>query len=473
MTTLNKLFPNHLKKLLLQVSFTNYTLMAIGILNSIIMIRLMGPTYFGKYQYCLAITEFPAVFYSGFDRIINRFITLVPKERHHSLVYSSFFIHIVSTILFLIIICLCFYIRPLENLLFSSISNTDGKKILIFSLLITFLSGVFSTMTTYMSGIRMIKTSQMIIMSSHIFGLLLFIILFFNRSRVTDIITQALGIKIIGLIMPISFVIFKFKIFFYKVFGLFLRPISSFENFKYTVKNYFNHYAFHFQITDIFGHFKDRIGILILGHLGSFSGAAYYEIIKNIIALPRKYFSQMFNLFIPKIIHSYTADEVKFAQRFKYFCYVQTIFSIIFALVILLSTSLIIKVYSFENLKDYYFLTYLECLTLILTAWANNNYFSLEIGTKSRDIMQAGLGRGLIIGILSPYLILKHGAIGSSFALLLSTIFLVLFLSIKNKRDSLWAIKDNLNILKLFLISTAVLYFTIAPSFTFYKYIKF
>lgn len=472
MRKLNQLFPNHLKKIFLKVSFINYINWGIGIITSILTIRLMGASIFGKYQYCLALVEFPSVFYNSFDRIINRFISLEAKENHHKLVYCSLFIHTAISLSMLAFCYLLFHFSEIETLLFSSIANPEGRMILIFSLSINFFSGIFNTMTTYLSGVRKIEMSQIITMVGHLFGLVSLAIVFLMKSDQTDVIVWGLGIKVITLLLSILFVFYKFRTFFSKAFSAFLNPISNFEYLKYTIKEFFTTYAVHFQINEIFGHFKDRIGILILGYIGSFSNAAFYDILKNIISIPRKYFVQMFNVFIPKIIYSYSQDKEKFEQRFKYFCYFQTIISSFVALIIMLSIPLFIKIYSFENLKDYYVLAYFECLTLILTSWANNNNFSLEIKKDSKTLMQAGIGRGLIIGILSPILILKYEVIGASGALLISTIFLIVFLCIKTRADFLWKIKDNFNNLKIFLLFAFLLYFFIDYSFYLYKYLE-
>ena len=436
---------------------------------SVLTVRIIGANIFGKYQYCLAIVEFPAVLYSGFDRIINRFSATERYEDQLKLLLSSYFVHFIVSLVIFFIFFIHFNLYPYLNFAFLNITNNEGEKIFYLTFLFCFISGILNTITTYLNGIRKIQLSQYASLAISVLNFLFVLFLYFIRTNNKSDITQLLVGRTFILLALIIVIIFNFKDLFIKLFFMLLNPKEIKKSLIFTFEKHFKDHASHYQITEILGYLKDRIAILILGNFGHFSGATFYEIIKNVISILRKFFVQMFNVFIPQIVYSHDKNKDQFVKRFKYFSHGQFFITCLAAVGIIFVTSLILKIYSLENLKSYYFITYLECLTLVVTAWANSNNFALEMFKDSKSIMEAAIGRTLIVSILSPILISKFEVTGAAWALLTSTISNILFLCFKNRKNALWSNYENIQCSFVFAITVVILYFCIDISFKLYS----
>lgn len=468
MNSFTALFPGHLKKIFLKITSLSYANIFISIIISVITFRIIGGELFGKYQYFIALIEFPGVFYNSFDRIINRFSSIEVQEGHIKMVTSSLFMHFVFSVLTLLVLLIICKITILTRFLFQIDFSWFEFKILILVFISVTLIGILNTLTTFLNGIREIQLAQSISLKITLLNLVSLIVIYASKLNKTSALATLILAKTVITVIFIILVYLKKKSFFQNVVKTFQSYSQLKSSLTSTMKTYFKDYALHFQINEIFGYFKDRLAILLLGQQGMYVGAAFYEVIKNIISIPRKFFVQMFTIFVPQIIYSYEKNRDYFIKRFRYFCNGQMIITALTAVIILFLNGAIIKLYKFDNLKTHYYLTFFECMTLSLSAWANSNNFTLEIAKDSKTLMYASIGRASIVLLLTPLLISKYQYIGPAMALFISTVLLVLFLSYKTKSYELWNLKNNFINLITFAATSIVLYFTIDISFNFY-----
>ena len=456
----------------LKTSTLYYFNILFGFFNSLLTVRLFEVELFGVIQFYLAISELPTILVSEFNRIINRFGALESRENREKLFVSAMTSQLLGNMLLLVFGFLLFLSPMLSQKAIGTSADSAPQTfwLFIFYLFTNLSMTLFNGVNVYLLALKKLVLSQLNQTLLIFLNSLVLISLLLSEVDKFNAVYAVLTFR--NIVMLVLFVCLFRHI---RLAGeLKLQTLSlSFikESFLFTYHTYFKSYAIHFQVHSVFGFLKDKVAVLILGSLSNFEGAAYYQILRSLYAIPRKFVPVMFQTFTSTLVSLHEKAPEAFKGKFLKSNFLQLGANVVIAFVCLFFTSFILIIYDLPNSDQIYWIAFFQAVNLIYSAHANTMNFVLDLEKDSKGLMYAAILRSTFVTIASFFLIARYGAVGAASAIALSCLLLVIFLSLRGRKSSLWKPQYNLYLLFVSIPIAGLLYLSVPLSQSLYDII--
>jgi O-antigen/teichoic acid export membrane protein len=408
-------------KLSLSISVT----FAIGFLYSVIIVRYLGAELYGGYQYFIAITAFPAMFYSQFDSALNRFLPELNKQDKVGLLLAI----VAYKYIILLTLILLFFILSIifPKIIFwqNNYIVNDYQLKFVFNCMVALIpiELINSSLNTYASGLLKIITVQVIRVCSSIARLLVLLLVLWNSISIQK------GIEIISISQVIiaGIVTLSWFILFTRWgdFWVNLYSISFYQYIhliKYYSKTYVKRYIMPLQAGNVFAFVKEYLPLIIMGQQSFYTTIAYYEVIRKFFNLANKVIPLLFASLLPKIVNNARTNPNLFVRRFHCFSWFNVSFHLIIGLGLFLTHSIWLELYNFEVTHLMTVLILIFFVNLVVLGLSKTSTYIVLLSESTKPLFISSLVRSIVVTICIFILTPIYFAKGAALSLLIASL---------------------------------------------------
>jgi O-antigen/teichoic acid export membrane protein len=414
------------------------------ILVRLIVVRYLGSELFGGYRYFVAIVAIPSVFYSHIDHSLKRYIPELTNKNKVLLLLTVLLLKL--GILLLLLLSLLIGHEIWEGIFFWQNQihvGSHSMKLIFFILILSIPFQLLNqTLVSYAFSIQKILITQWVNIIT-LLARFIFIIITFKYST-----TKAMGLESL-VFLNLFFNIFTsiLWLYFHRKWGLFyqLRKYIKSNNyhdiFVISYNKYIRNYALPIQATGIFGFMKQYTPLLFLGKLQEFDALTYYDNIRSIFEQISKIIPNLITIIFSKIVRIKFNNPDVFHIYYRKLNWLHFGFCYGSAIILFSSSSIWLAYYNFMLTKNIYIIVSLFSINLILTSFAHQANYIINLGKSTRILFITSLFRAILLTIIMLALIPKLAGVGAGLAIVMSSLLVVIILNIHISKSKYFEIR--------------------------------
>lgn len=206
---------------------------------------------------------------------------------------------------------------------------------------------------------------------------------------------------------------------------------------------YIKGYTLPLQFTAIFAYVKENVAVIILGQAGMMSDAGLYNVATKIYTLPRKFIPGLVDVFMPRMVLSAGRDPEMFKEKYGMLSWAQFLSFSAIGTLIFLALPLFGMILNIENSQSLKFVFYLFSINLLVSSIAQINKNIIMLGEDTRWFFLTSLVRSIMVTLITAILIPAFKSTGASLALVISSLFVAIMLSIETRKSNKLAWRSN------------------------------
>jgi len=409
----------------------NFITMGLGLLNSILFVRLIGSDLYGQYLYLIAILAIISPFYDIFDNSILRFLGRQAAETQKQIVS---FVMVCKACVFVIAIVAfsLFLFGSFDPKTSAILSRPEFKLVLIANLLSLPVNALTATLSAILRALERYGPT-----------LILQILLSFSLTILYGIMTligvRSLNtIKIIAcytwltsvLALLYTFIVLKKHGWLETIKGV--SPVHFGSMYKDIYRRFFRDYTQPLSTGVLFQYIKTYVPTLLIGQLGTFDHVSYYKVFRNLYESLKRTLPRVLNVLTPSAVRSREEGGIGFAKKYDRFSIVYVGTMGLTSILLFIAYPLVLHLFKLPNSAEVPLIVLLFSLDLVVAAFAFPMNYLFNLGQSVKEqyvlipasnlsycallaglapfgvagIVAAALGRDLIAGIMISYICL-------------------------------------------------------------------
>ncbi|MDC0255646.1 hypothetical protein OAK75_12165 [Bacteriovoracales bacterium] len=366
----------------------NFLILGLAFFKSILIIRVLQESFYGKYQYILAICYFTEVLTGPTNFLVQRFYKIDVENRYNimwgSIIFKLLFVFVLVFFgLFLAHYFNFSWLRPLSDLL----------PITVLILASIFFNTFLNSFKAILVGMESYDASNMINFFEHLASFLLVVILFMLKVE---------KVSFLYLFLFSNSIIFSIEIFVCRKLliekSIWPKKNGSLKLFELIKKGVWSYKGYFLPLigsSGLAGYLRKYIASFIFGIKEDFVTVTYYEVLKKIYDIIRKVIPSLMLFIVPTItpkIHDKDFSE-KWSRYIKYYFSVSLIIGIFISLLL----PFILKVYGLKEFENYELISFLFNLSLIFTAGTTSVSSLIFTQKKTTILLWGNIGKHLFL----------------------------------------------------------------------------
>jgi O-antigen/teichoic acid export membrane protein len=380
----------------------------LSVANSILLVRLLGATFFGQYAYLLAVTAIIPTFYETFNRSVVRFMgNLAPRRQVRLLLFVLTGKFAVFAVVLTVFLSWYWFIGDSK---LDGITQRAGFAVLMVAVLVALpfklVGNVFRAVLNAHERYRGIAFLTLLPVGVPVIINAVLLL----RGTAIDTVLYWLAVEVLVssvVMLGVSLFLLHRNGWLRAARTVRVRSYAKSVAFGYT--HYFRSYGQPLATSVVFNYIKQYLPLILLGHVSTFSSVAYYRVLSSIADLGIEFFPSIAQVMLPSAVNSRARDPNRFAARFAREGALYLVLMGLALLVFTVGHPLLLRLYGLATTPEVSLVALIVSLVVMQAAlgFLMNYLFLLGGNTKANYVMSPAhnIFYALCIVLLTPYLL--------------------------------------------------------------------